>query len=136
MKNTKTKAGYGVTLILLFLTILSSAPVWAQQMDAAAIKKSTPKQRADWQTNMMKKDLKLTDAQYRQVSQLNLEYAKKMQPLFNSDDSRLSKGMKARSIMQEKDAKLKAVLSTGQYDAYQQIVKNKMAAVKKAIMGN
>jgi Spy/CpxP family protein refolding chaperone len=134
MKNTTAKAGYGVALILLFLAILSSAPVKAQQMDAAAIKKSTPQQRADWQNNMMKKDLKLTDVQYQQVSKLNLEYAKKMQPLFNSDDSRLSKGMKARSIMKEKDAKLKTILTTSQYDAYQKIVKDKMAAVKKALM--
>lgn len=136
MKNTTAKTGYGVTLILLFLAILSSAPVKAQQMNAAAIKKSTPQQRADWQNNMMKKDLKLTDVQYQQVSKLNLVYAKKMQPLFTSDDSRLSKGMKARSIMQEKDTKLKAILTAGQYDAYQQIVKAKMAAVKKALMGD
>lgn len=134
MKNTTVKVGYGVALILLFLAILSSAPVKAQQMDAAAIKKSTPQQRADWQNNMMKKDLKLTDVQYQQVSKLNLEYAKKMQPLFTSDDSRLSKGMKARSIMKEKDAKLKTILTTSQYDAYQKIVKDKMAAVKKALM--
>jgi hypothetical protein len=42
--------------------------------------------------------------------------------------------MKARSIMKEKDGKLKAILSDEQYNRYQKIVKEKMAEVKKAIM--
>nr|WP_294948225.1 hypothetical protein [uncultured Mucilaginibacter sp.] len=105
-------------------------------MDATALKKSTPQQRADWQNKMMRDDLKLTDAQYQQVSKLNLEYAKKMQPLFTSDENRFSKGLKARSIMKEKDAKLQAILTNQQYNSYQKIVKEKTAAVREAITGD
>lgn len=134
MKNILSQAGYGLAPILLLLTMLFSAQVKAQKMDAATLKKSTPQQRADWQNKMMKDDLKLNDAQYQQVSKLNLEYSQKMQPLFTSTDNRFSKGMKARSIMKEKDGKLKALLSDEQYNSYQKIVKEKMAEVKKAIM--
>lgn len=134
MKNILSQAGYGLTPILLLLTMLFSAQVKAQKMDAATLKKSTPQQRADWQNKMMKDDLKLSDVQYQQVSKLNLEYAQKMQPLFTSDENKFSKGLKARSIMKEKDSKLKAVLSEEQYNSYQKIVKEKTAAVREAIM--
>jgi Spy/CpxP family protein refolding chaperone len=134
MKNIQLKAGYGLAPILLLLALLFSAPAKAQKMDAAALKKSTPQQRADWQNKMMKDDLKLTDAQYLQVSKLNLEYAQKFQPLFTSNDSRFSKGMKARSLMKEKDGKLQAILTDQQYNNYQKIIKEKTAEVKKAIM--
>jgi Spy/CpxP family protein refolding chaperone len=134
MKNENAKVGYGLSFLMLLLAFSFMAK--AQQMDAAALKKSTPQQRADWQNKMMKDDLKLTDAQYQQVSKLNLEYAKKMQPLFTSDENRFSKGLKARSIMQEKDAKLQAILTNEQYNSYQTIVKEKTAAVREAIMGD
>ena len=134
MKNILSKAGYRLAPILLLLALLSATPAKAQQMDAAALKKSTPQQRADWQNKMMKNDLKLTDAQYLQVSKLNLEYAQKMQPLFTSTDSRFTKGMAARSIMKEKDGKLKAILSKEQYESYQKIVKEKGQELKKALM--
>lgn len=135
MKNILSKAGYGAFPILLLLALLFFAPAKAQTMDAAALKKSTPQQRADWQNKMMKDDLRLTDAQYLQVSKLNLEYAQKIQPLLTSDENRFSKGMKARSIMKEKDAKLKAILTGEQYTNYQKIVKEKGEELKKAIMG-
>ncbi|OOQ62001.1 hypothetical protein [Mucilaginibacter pedocola] len=134
MKNILSKAGYGLAPILLLLPILFSAPAKAQTMDAAALKKSTPQQRADWQNKMMKEDLKLTDAQYQQVSKLNLEYAQKMQPLLTSTDSKFSKGMKARSLMKEKDAKLQDILSDEQYETYKKIVKEKGQELKKVIM--
>jgi Spy/CpxP family protein refolding chaperone len=136
MKDTPSKATYSLLPVLLLLALLFAMPAKAQQMDAAALKKSTPQQRADWQNKMMKDDLKLTDAQYQQVRKLNLEYAQKMQPLFTLDENRFSKGLKARAIMKEKDGKLKAILNEEQYDNYQKIVKEKTAAVREAIMGD
>jgi Spy/CpxP family protein refolding chaperone len=135
MKNMSSKTASWL-LPMLLLALLFTMPAKAQQMDAAALKKSTPQQRADWQNKMMKDDLKLTDAQYQQARKLNLEYAQKMQPLFTSDENRFSKGLKARAIMKEKDGKLKAILNEEQYDNYQKIVKEKTAAVREAIMGD
>ncbi|MCJ8208823.1 hypothetical protein MUY27_03830 [Mucilaginibacter sp. RS28] len=118
-----------VTAILALFSAITGAK--AQTPD---LKTSTPEQRAEWQNKLMKEKLKLTDTQYHQVSNLNLEYARKMQPVITGEGSRFSRGKKARALMKEKEDKLKQLLTKEQFEAYQQDIKEKMSAAKEAFM--
>ncbi|MEO6149057.1 MAG: hypothetical protein ABIN95_13035 [Mucilaginibacter sp.] len=112
------------------MIIIAPIAVHAQTDGKEMFKNTTPQQRADMQNKMMKDELNLTDTQYAQVSKLNLEYAQKMQPIIQSDDSRFSRMRKAKSIMGEKDKKLKAILTQEQHEKYEEVVKAKIQALK------
>jgi hypothetical protein len=93
---------------------------------ADSIKTATPEQRAKMLTGKMKEKLALTDDQYKKVSDLNLTYAKKMDPIIHSDDSRLTKYRQSKSLLDEKDQKLKSILTSDQFKQYEAIKKEMM----------
>lgn len=123
-----TRAG----VLVMFMLIAASGVKAQTSADAQKFKNSTPEQRAAMQDKLMKQELNLSDVQYTQVSALNLEYARKMQPIINSDESRFSKGRKARALLKEKDEKLKKILTQQQYDLYQQKVQEMTSKLKEA----
>ncbi len=118
-----------ITAMLILCSAIAGAVAQTPDM-----KNSTPEQRAEWQNKLMKEKLKLTDTHYQQVSSLNLEYARKMQPVITGEGSRFSRAKKAKALMKEKEGKLKQLLTKQQFEAYQQDVKEKMNAAKEAIM--
>jgi len=77
----------------------------------------TPEERAKIQTEWMKQNLNLSDEQFEKVEPLNLEYALKMEEV-KSIDGKLSKIKKAKSLSDEKDSKLKTILSEEQFEKY------------------
>jgi hypothetical protein len=77
----------------------------------------TPEERAQLQTEWMKENLQLSDSQQVKVEALNLEYALKMEKI-KSIDGNLSKLKKARKTSEEKDEKLKKLLSEEQFAFY------------------
>ena len=79
----------------------------------------TPEQRAQIQNDWMKANLQLTDVQLEKVSELNLEYAQKMEEV-KTIQGKLDKLKKAREIADEKDKRLKQVLTKEQFDLYQE----------------
>jgi len=91
-----------------------------------SLKASTPEQRAKMQSDKMKEKLVLTDDQYKQVSDLNLVYAKKMDPILHSDEGRFKKYRQARTLMNEKDKRLKGILTSDQYKQYEDLKKEMM----------
>jgi hypothetical protein len=91
-----------------------------------SLKTSTPEQRAKMQSDKMKEKLVLTDDQYKQVSDLNLVYAKKMDPILHSDEGRFKKYRQAKTLMDEKDKKLKSILTSDQYKQYEDFKKEMM----------
>jgi Spy/CpxP family protein refolding chaperone len=91
-----------------------------------SLKASTPEQRAKMQSDKMKEKLVLTDDQYKQVSDLNWVYAKKMDPILHSDEGRFKKYRQAKSLMDEKDKKLKGILTSDQYKQYGDLKKEMM----------
>ncbi|WP_311947335.1 hypothetical protein [Mucilaginibacter terrae] len=123
-----------IPAVLLLVSTITGA--LAQTPDMKDLKKSTPEQRAEWQNKLMKEKLKLTDTQYEHISSLNLEYARKMQPIITGDGNRFSRGKKAKALMKEKEGKLKQLLTKEQFEAYLQDVKEKMNAAKEAFMQN
>jgi hypothetical protein len=107
-------------MLLLFL----SCKMFAQDFQT----KSTPEERARFQTEWMKMNLKLSDNQLTQVAQVNLTYAQKIEEVKNIS-SKISKLKKAKSIMDEKDGVLKKILTKDQFQIYsdkKEELRNKM----------
>jgi Spy/CpxP family protein refolding chaperone len=98
--------------LVLSLSIAASAQL-------AALKNTTPQQRATLLTRLMEKRLKLTGNTLQQVSAINLEYANKMQPILQGADRPLEEMREARQINEQKDAALQKVLSPEQFQQYQ-----------------
>jgi hypothetical protein len=77
----------------------------------------TPEERAQIQTEWMKETLQLNDGQVSKVDSLNLEYALKMEKV-KSVQGRISQLKEARGISEEKEEKLKKLLSEEQFQFY------------------
>ena len=92
---------------------------FTQAQDASKMKASTPEQRAQLQTAMMKSKLKLDTLQVTKVQAINLKYAKKLDPILKSDAGKFKMFREARSIQKDKDADLKTVLTDIQFKQYE-----------------
>jgi len=77
----------------------------------------TPEERTKMQTEWMKENLQLNDSQLVKIEALNLEYALKMEKV-KGIDGNLSKLKAARKTSEEKDEKLKKLLSEEQFEFY------------------
>ncbi|WP_153631532.1 hypothetical protein [Prolixibacter sp. SD074] len=102
-----------ILMSMLFLT--SSIGAFAQFSGTTY----TPGQRAQIQNDWMKDNLRLTNEQLEKVSELNLEYAQKMEEV-KTIQGKLDKLKKARDIADDKDKRLKQVLTKEQFDLYQE----------------
>lgn len=98
------------------------------------MKNSTPKQRAELQTMMMKNKLNLTEKQLPRVAAINLEAAQNMQPVFSSSEGPLMKMRTMRAVNQSKDAALKKVLTPEQYGQYLTMKEEMRSKIEKEIM--
>jgi hypothetical protein len=84
----------------------------------AELKNTTPEQRAKALTEMMKTKLALTPEQTDKVANLNLAYAKKMEPLIKGSEGPFVRMREMRQLNQAKEAELKQVLSPQQFENY------------------
>lgn len=69
-------------------------------------------------TTEMKTQLVLNDGQYSQVLDVNRAYLKKVKENNESGASAVAKAKKAQALNEEKDTKLKSVLTEVQYKKY------------------
>jgi exopolysaccharide biosynthesis protein len=99
--------------------------------------KATPQQRATAQTDFMKSKLGLSEAQLEKVSALNLEYAKKFDPILKGSAGRLSKVRQVRAMEAEKEAKLEQLISPEQFKTFRasqsEMRKQVMARIEREI---
>jgi len=123
------KKVFSLLFSMLGFIIISKAQSTDNSID---LKNSTPEQRAQWQSNAMKTKLGLNDAQFQQVSAINLEYAKKGDAIKNSGDGKFSKYRKFKSMISDKDEKLKKVLTPDQFTTYEEMKKEMMDKAKEA----
>jgi len=93
-----------------------AAPLLAVDIDA--LKETTPEERAEAQTLMMKENLGLSAEKVEKVRAINLKYAKVMDPTIQGPDGPMKKGMVASNRQAQKDGELKAVLSPDEYQKY------------------
>ena len=109
----RTKA---MSIVVAALLLSLSATAFAQ---LAALKKTTPDQRATVLTKLMQKKLGLSGDTLHKVSAINLEYANKVQPILQSADRPLQEFREIKQIDEQKDGALKGVLSATQFQQYQ-----------------
>ena len=106
-------------------------PASAQLADLEKLGHTTAEQRAEFLTKDMKSRLSLTAEQLPKVEALNLEYAKKAQPLLEEQGDLFSRIRKMRAQNEEKEAALRKLLSDEQwkeYEAGRSDLKSKMEA--------
>lgn len=98
------------------------------------LKNSTPKQRAEMQTMMMKNKLNLTRQQLPKVAKINLEAAQNMQPVFSGNEGPLVKMRTMRAVNQSKDAALQKVLTPDQFSQYQTMKEQMRSKIEQEMM--
>lgn len=103
--------------LILTLSLLMSGSVLFGQEE---IKNTKPEDRAKYQTEWMKKELKLDNLQEQKAYSINLKYAQKNQSIINSADSKMQKYKAFKSSQEAKDKELKSVFSENQYTTYKQ----------------
>lgn len=112
------KKGKQISLIVAFM-IMAFTHLTAQ---SKSLKDSTPEQRAKMQTEWMKTKLALNSSQTRQVYDLNLQYAKKNEPILQSNEGKMAKFKKLKAIQQEKSFVLSKILTDEQFKKYQEMI--------------
>jgi len=105
--------GFGVAAV----AVMSAAPKAFGQMDK--LRNTTPAERAGAQTEFMKSKLGLSPDQMRAVSDLNLKYATKMEPVIKGSSGPLVRMREMREINDEKEKELKGILSPQQWEKYE-----------------
>lgn len=114
-----------LTISIITLAMLS---IWSTNLSAQrGGRDSSPEQRAEQESALMRDSLGLSDAQYNKVYEINLDYAKKMQELRNNAEGDWSSMREAfAALRQEQNEALKKVLTTEQYEKWQRIQRQRM----------
>jgi hypothetical protein len=105
-----------IRTFFVVVSLAIAAPLLAVDIDA--LKETTPEERAEAQTLMMKENLGLSEEKVAKVRAINLKYAKVMDPTIQGPDGPMKKGMVASNRQAQKDGELKAVLSPDEYQKY------------------
>ena len=103
-----------ITMLCMLIVIFASAQQQRQRMSA--------QERAQRETEMMKKELNPTKEQLKQIDSINLVYAKKMDELMTTGDRERSREA-FQTNAQEKDKALKTILTNEQYVKFKEIEK-------------
>lgn len=105
-----------VVLTLIALQLTAGAVAAGGQVDH--LKDTTPEQRAKLQTELMTSRLDLRADQTPKVADLNLKYAKKMEPVIKGSAGPFMRMRQMKEITQDKEAELKQILSPAQFEKY------------------
>src|SRR5688500_1760988 len=92
-----------IVSVLLIYSMFSALTTIAQDRLGELMNDTTREERAQMQTNNMKETLSLTEDQVDKVSEINLNYARKMQNAYNAGGSKLQRLRKMKVIAAEKD---------------------------------
>lgn len=105
----------GVIITLIFSFMFAAIRLFAQ----SELREMPAEQRAKLQTERMTSSLKLDGGQIEKVGQINLKYAQKMDPIIQGTGSKMSRFKAFKSINKDKEAELRGVLSTQQFEQFQ-----------------
>ena len=109
------------TLLSLLILVATSTLAFGQEKLDKLFAETTPEERARYQTERMKEKLSLRQEQEEPVYTVNLAYAKKLELAHAQGGGRLQRLKRMKSVSEEKDAKLKQVLDSNQYNRYEQM---------------
>ncbi|MBT31933.1 MAG: hypothetical protein CMO01_19925 [Thalassobius sp.] len=115
-----------IGIIGLFL----ATNVFAQDADLD-LASSTPEERAQMQTDKLAEKITMDDDQKEQLYAINLKYAEEIQPVLESDQSKISKLQEIKSINKGKDEEIKEIFNEEQYAAYEEMKKEVRKDVKE-----
>jgi hypothetical protein len=101
---------------LLATALLTTFSVCADE--ESNVLKSTPAQRAGFQSQYMTEHLGLSPDVAAKVQGINLKYAQQMDPILKGTGGKLDKMQKSRSVMAAKDKELQGVLTPAQFEQY------------------
>lgn len=118
--------------LLLATALLATFSVCADE--ESDVLKSTPAQRAGFQSQYMTEHLGLSPDLAAKVQGINLKYAQQMDPILKGAGGRLDKIQKSRSVMAAKDKELRSVLTPAQFEQYDDM-KDEMKSALEASLG-
>ncbi|QQE10907.1 hypothetical protein JD969_15590 [Planctomycetota bacterium] len=108
-------------LILTFSLITSLGCTASQAVSTNQRSELTDQQIAAKISQHIKDTLNLTDEQYQQLYQLNLQYIPKMRSIINSDEFRFKKARHLRQLEEDKDHKLAGIFTPDQFNKYTEL---------------
>lgn len=115
------KSIFAVAMAVIMMTSVSVSAQGRGAMAGAPKEKPTVEQMAQHRTDMMKKNLNLTDEQAKKVYDLNLKRAKDMEKNRSNAETDRQKRMDAmQSARTAEDAQMKSILTPEQYATWQQ----------------
>ena len=106
-----------LSLAVTAVAVVSIVPEACAQLDK--LRNTTPAERAGMQTDFMASKLDLTPDQKRAVTDLNLKYANKAEPVIKGSSGPMVKARQMREINQEKETELRGILSPQQWEKYE-----------------
>lgn len=118
---------------LLVCVVMLAGVLQLQAQSVEDFKNTTPEQRAQIQTNLMKTKLQLSEEQTTKVAAINLKYARQMEPVIKGDGGKLAKYREVKKINEQKDAELKQVFTEEQYATYEKAKEQMKEEMKKKI---
>jgi hypothetical protein len=119
--------------LILSLLIIISLSSFAQEIDAEKqLKKAT--EMAQKSDEMMKNPLQLTEDQIPLVSEINLDFSKKMVALFEKPGSMFGKIGDMRKNKKDRDAELEKVLTKDQMELFEDEISDKIKKEMRKIM--
>jgi len=107
------------------ITITMSSTAFAQEADKIAEASKTV-------ATEMKNQLVLNDSQYTKVVDVNKTYLKKVKDCKASGDTAVAKAKKMQTLNEERDGKLKSVLTEVQYKKYGAVRADNIRKLKDA----
>lgn len=105
--------------VLIFCLSVFVAGAYGQDKLESFMNETTAEERAELQTEYMKKSLMLSSDQEPKIHDLNLRYAKKMQDAYSTNDRKLQKLKKMKAVGSQKDQEIKSILNPEQFATYE-----------------
>ncbi len=137
-----TRAAFSRRAVLLVAVLLFAGRASADSAEQQMLRGTTPEQRATAQTDYLKTKLGLSGDAASRVADINLDTAKKMEPVLKGDLNPMSRLSQGQAIQQERDTDLQKVLTPDQFQTYlaskndmRQKVEDQLAAQVKAAGG-
>ncbi|MDR6561771.1 MULTISPECIES: hypothetical protein [unclassified Arcicella] len=127
MKIRKITSGLVTVLTLLFFSQLTTA------QNTSVIKNTSPEERAELLTDLMKSKLGLDPVQSIKVQAINQKYTLKNEPILKSNAGKFSKFKQKKKLQKEKDEELKKVFTTEQFNQYQAFEAEMKRKIKERI---
>lgn len=127
MKIRKITSGLVTVLTLLFFSQLTTA------QNTSVIKNTSPEERAELLTDLMKSKLGLDSVQSIKVLAINQKYTLKNEPILKSNAGKFSKFKQIKKLQKEKDEELKKVFTTEQFNQYQAFEAEMKRKIKERI---